>query len=129
MNLPQDLRYAKTHEWVRIEDDLAVVGITDFAQEQLSDVTYVELPTVGDQLLPGHEAAVLESVKAASDIYAPVSGTVVEINEALNDQPEQVNKDPFGNGWLFKLEPASLEDDLAMLMTAEQYEATASAND
>ena len=124
MNLPKELRYAKTHEWVRIEDDLAVIGITDFAQEQLSDVTYVEMPAVNDQFLPGDEAAVIESVKAAADMYAPVSGTVVEINEELNDHPDLINRDPYGGGWIFKLAPDNLEDDLAELMSAEDYEAS-----
>ncbi len=124
MNLPAELRYARTHEWVRIEDGVAIVGITDFAQDQLSDVTYVELPSVGDQFSAGEEIAVVESVKAASDIYAPVGGTVIEINESLNDQPELVNQDPYGSGWMFKLEPENL-DDLQALLTASQYEKVA----
>ncbi|MDD4735378.1 MAG: glycine cleavage system protein GcvH [Kiritimatiellae bacterium] len=124
MNLPAELRYARTHEWVRIEDGVAIVGITDFAQDQLSDVTYVELPSVGDQLAVGEECAVVESVKAASDIYAPVSGGVIEINESLNDQPELINQDPYGSGWMFKLEPENLED-MQALMTAAQYEKVA----
>lgn len=124
MNLPAELRYARTHEWVRIEDGVAIVGITDFAQDQLSDVTYVELPSVGDQFTAGEECAVVESVKAASDIYAPVGGSVIEINESLNDQPELVNQDPYGSGWIFKLEPDNL-DDLQVLMSAEQYEKVA----
>ncbi len=124
MNLPAELRYARTHEWVRIEDGVAIVGITDFAQDQLSDVTYVELPSVGDQLAAGEECAVVESVKAASDIYAPVGGAVIEINESLNDQPELINQDPYGSGWMFKLEPENLED-MQALMTAAQYEKVA----
>ncbi len=124
MNLPPELRYARTHEWVRIEDGVAIVGITDFAQDQLSDVTYVELPTVGDQFSAGEEIAVVESVKAASDIYAPIGGSVVEVNEALNDQPELVNQDPYGSGWMFKLEPENLED-MQALLTAAQYEKVA----
>ena len=124
MNLPPELRYARTHEWVRIEDGVAIVGITDFAQDQLSDVTYVELPAVGDQFSAGEEIAVVESVKAASDIYAPIGGAVVEVNEALNDQPELVNQDPYGSGWMFKLEPENLED-MQALLTAAQYEKVA----
>ena len=124
MNLPPELRYARTHEWVRIEDGVAIVGITDFAQDQLSDVTYVELPAVGDQFSAGEEIAVVESVKAASDIYAPIGGSVVEVNEALNDQPELVNQDPYGSGWMFKLEPENLED-MQALLTAAQYEKVA----
>ena len=124
MNLPAELRYARTHEWVRIEDGVAIVGITDFAQDQLSDVTYVELPAVGDQFSAGEEIAVVESVKAASDIYAPVGGAVIEINESLNDQPELINQDPYGSGWMFKLEPDNL-DDLQALLTPAQYEKVA----
>lgn len=124
MNLPAELRYARTHEWVRIEDGVAIVGITDFAQDQLSDVTYVELPSIGDQFTAGEECAVVESVKAASDIYAPVGGAVIEINESLNDQPELINQDPYGSGWIFKVEPDNLED-MQVLMTAGQYEKVA----
>jgi glycine cleavage system H protein len=121
MNVPKDLQYTKTHEWVRHEDDGVTVGITDFAQAQLSDVTYVELPAVGDQVNTEDEVAVLESVKAASDIYAPVSGVVVAVNTVLNDSPELVNSDPYGDGWLFRLEPDN-EADLDELLDADQYE-------
>lgn len=121
MNVPKDLQYTKTHEWVRHEDDGVTVGITDFAQAQLSDVTYVELPAVGDLVNTEDEVAVLESVKAASDIYAPVSGVVVAVNTVLNDSPELVNSDPYGDGWLFRLEPDN-EADLDELLDADQYE-------
>ena len=120
MNLPEELRYAASHEWVRIEGGVAVIGITDFAQDQLSDVTYVELPEMDSQYSAGEEVAVVESVKAASDIYAPLAGVVIEVNESLEDQPELVNQDPYGSGWLFKMEPENLAE-MEKMMTAEQY--------
>lgn len=121
MNIPKDLQYTKTHEWVRVDDDMAVVGITDFAQAQLSDLTYVELPAKGDLLTVNEEVGVLESVKAASDLYAPLGGVVTEVNEDLIDHPERINSDPYGDGWLYKLslsDPSELDD----LMDADQYE-------
>src|SRR5271165_6398086 len=107
------LRFTRDHEWVRLDGDLAVVGITDYAQSQLGDVVYVELPEIGRHLVKDKEAAVVESVKAASDVYAPVSGEVVEINDALAADPAKVNADPMGEGWFIKLRPADpkqLED-------------------
>ncbi len=98
-----DLRYSKEHEWVRVEGDVAVVGISDYAQAQLGDVVFVELPEVGKLLAKDGEAAVVESVKAASEVYAPLSGEVVEVNEALVDEPELVNGAPTGEGWFFKI--------------------------
>jgi len=121
MNIPRDLRYTSSHEWVRLRGKIATIGITDFAQAQLSDLTFVELPAKDDSLSASDEAAVVESVKAASDVYAPLSGTVVEINERVVEHPELINADPYGEGWLFKLEvsnPAEVED----LMDADQYE-------
>ena len=115
-------RYTKDHEYIRVEGDTAVVGISDYAQEQLGDVVYVELPQVGKALEKGGEAAVVESVKAASEIYAPVSGEVVEVNGALEGAPGTVNEDPAGKGWFLKLklkDPSELED----LMSEEQYRA------
>ena len=103
MSVPQDLFYAKTHEWVSLDEGIATIGITDFAQSQLSDLTFVELPDVGTEFSAGDEAAVVESVKAAADVYAPVAGEVVEINVNLEDSPELINKDAFEAGWLFKL--------------------------
>jgi len=120
MDLPDDLRYTESHEWVRIEAGVAIVGITDFAQDQLSDVTYVELPDADVFMDAGDEAAVVESVKAASDIYAPITGTIVEINAQLEDLPELVNQDPYGSGWLFKMTPQNL-GDVENLLTAQQY--------
>lgn len=102
-NIPENLRYTKDHEWVRIEDGSAVIGITDFAQKALGEVTYVELPEPGTTIEQGTEFAVVESLKAASDVYAPVTGKVVAINEALADEPRRINADPYGAGWLCKV--------------------------
>lgn len=121
MAVPQDLFYAKTHEWVSLDDGIATVGITDFAQSQLSDLTFVELPEVGTVFEGGDEAAVVESVKAAADVYAPVAGEIIEINSALEDEPELINKDSFGKGWLFKLKVVD-EADVDVMMDADSYE-------
>jgi glycine cleavage system H protein len=123
-NTPAELKYATTHEWLRLEGDIAVVGITDHAQDALGDLVYVELPDVGDVLHAGDEAGVVESVKAASDIYAPVSGEVIAINETLSDSPEIVNSEPYDGGWLYKIRIADASE-LDALMTAEEYAAQA----
>ncbi len=120
MNVPKELKYRDTHEWVRVEGDLAVVGITDYAQGELGDVVYVELPEVGRKVQAGEAVAVIESVKTASDIYAPVSGEIVEVNEALGEHPEKVNEDPYGEGWLFKIRMERPEE-LEALLDAEGY--------
>jgi len=118
---PPGLRYARTHEWARLEQDGTVtIGITDFAQQALGDVVFVEHPELGRALEPSDEAGVVESVKAASDIYSPIAGTVVAVNEALEDAPEQVNQDPYGEGWFFRVEPADAAE-LDGLMDAEAY--------
>ncbi len=117
---PSELRYARSHEWARQEEDAVVVGISDFAQDALGDVVYVELPAVGQSLDAGSEAGVVESVKAASDIYAPASGVVVAVNEALEEAPERVNQDPYGDGWFFKMELES-QADLNDLLDADAY--------
>ncbi len=120
-SIPSELRYVSSHEWIRIEDDgTAVIGITEHAQESLGDVVFVELPQVGAILASDDEAGVVESVKAASDIYAPISGEVVAVNEALEDAPETVNSSPYGDGWFFKVK-LSDEGQLAELMDAEAY--------
>jgi glycine cleavage system H protein len=120
MNNPADLKYTESHEWVRTEADGSLaVGITDFAQDALGDVVFVELPKIGQMVEAGKECAVVESVKAASDIYAPLGGEVVAINEALADAPEQINADAFG-AWLFKLKPANL-GELDRLLDAAAY--------
>ena len=127
--IPTDYRYATTHEWARLDEDgLVVVGITDHAQNALGDVVYVELPEEGQQVSAQAEAGVVESVKAASDIYAPVSGTIVAVNAALEEAPETVNDDPYGDGWFFKLQPddAGEMDDL---LTNEAYADVCEAED
>ncbi len=121
MDTPRNLKYTNSHEWVRVEGKNVTVGITDFAQDQLSDLTYVELPTIGDSFSAQEEVAVLESVKAASDVYAPISGTITAVNEQLLDHPELVNTDPYGQGWLFKLSPDD-KTELEGLMDADQYD-------
>ncbi|MEJ2555465.1 MAG: glycine cleavage system protein GcvH [Anaerolineae bacterium] len=121
MKLDLNARYTDSHEWVRKEDDLIVCGISDHAQDELSDVVYVELPEVGDSFPKGESFGVVESVKAASDLYMPMGGEIVEVNDALEDSPEIINKDPFGEGWLIKFEPsdASEWDDL---LSPKEYE-------
>jgi glycine cleavage system H protein len=120
MNVPDDLRYTESHEWVRVEDENARVGITDHAQAELTDVVFVELPQVGKQVEARGATAVVESVKAASDIYAPVKGTVVEVNKALESNPALINTDPFGEGWIFALKMDS-PDDVKQLKDAAAY--------
>lgn len=121
---PSELKYVSSHEWVRMEDDGTVtVGITEHAQEALGDVVFVELPEVGAALGSGDEAGVVESVKAASDIYAPLSGEILSVNQRLEDSPEVINSDPYGDGWFFTMrlaDPADLDE----LMSAEEYDAT-----
>lgn len=130
-NIPHDLKYAGTHEWVRAEGDgIYTIGISDHAQELLGDMVFVELPAVGDTVTMGDECAVTESVKAASDVYAPVTGEIVEINEELEDSPELINSDAYGDGWLFKVQVSS--DDLSELddlMDAEDYEMSIDEDD
>lgn len=120
MSVPNDLRYTKTHEWAREEGDLVVVGITHYAQEQLGEVVYVELPEVGRGVDAGEELGTLESVKAVSEFFSPVAGEVVEVNERLEEEPGLVNDDPYGDGWLVKVKPSGEESDL---LDAEAYEA------
>ena len=123
-NIPSELRYASSHEWARVEPDGTVtVGITEHAQDQLGDVVYVEVPEIGVVFAAGDEAGVVESVKAASDIYAPVSGEVVAVNELLEEEPETVNSEPYDKGWFFKLKPGD-EGDLDGLMGADDYQAS-----
>jgi glycine cleavage system H protein len=120
MLVPDELRYAETHEWVRPEGEIATIGITDHAQAELTDIVYVELPQVGAALEAKQAAAVVESVKAASDIYSPVSGEVIEVNSELESNPAQVNTDPYGLGWLFKVR-LSHPEEVASLKTAAEY--------
>ena len=119
--IPSDLKYAATHEWARLEEDGTVtVGISDHAQDALGDVVYVELPELEQVIAAGDEAGVVESVKAASDVYAPISGTICAINEALEDAPETVNSDAYTDGWFFKMQPADI-GELEELLDAEGY--------
>jgi glycine cleavage system H protein len=122
MEFPGELRYSAEHEWLRVDGGRARVGISDFAQDALGDVVYVQLPDLGASVVAGGSIAEVESTKSVSEIYAPVTGTVVEVNETLNDAPEQVNQDPYGTGWIFVLEladPSEVED----LMDANAYRA------
>lgn len=117
------LRYTKDHEWVKVEDGVAVVGITDHAQQQLGDVVFVDLPNVGDTHDLGEEIAVIESVKAASDIYMPLSGEVIEVNEDLTDKPSLVNSDALGAGWIFKIALSAYQEEEKQLLKEEDYNA------
>lgn len=119
-DVPDDLRYLESHEWLRTESETTRIGITDFAQDELGDVVFVELPAEGDELTAGEEFGVVESIKAVSDIYAPVSGTVTAVNEALFDQPELINEDPFEAGWMLEVELAD-EGEIDELLDADAY--------
>jgi glycine cleavage system H protein len=119
LSVPEELQYTKSHEWVRTEGDTATIGITDHAQEELGDIVFVELPEEGATLDAGDSFGTLESVKAVSDLYAPVGGEVVEVNEALNDSPEKINEDPYGEGWIIKLR---VSDGGVALLSASDYE-------
>ncbi|HEX4342095.1 MAG TPA: glycine cleavage system protein GcvH [Verrucomicrobiae bacterium] len=118
--IPADLKYAKSHEWVRVSDGVAAVGITDHAQQELTDVVFVELPEVGRKVKAGEACAVVESVKTASDIYSPVSGEVIEVNKVVADNPALVNTEPYGKGWFFKIKLADTAE-LNALMTPDKY--------
>ena len=122
MNVPDDLKFAATHEWIRVNGDIATVGITDHAQAELTDIVFAEPPTVGAKVSAKEALAVVESVKAASDIYTPVSGEIVETNDALSDNPALINMDPYGAGWIFKIKMAD-PSELARLQNAEAYRA------
>lgn len=118
--IPEDLYYSEEHEWVRIDDDIATIGITDYAQDQLGDIVYVDLPTVGDVIDAGSVIGELESTKSVSDIFAPIAGEVVARNDALEGGPEVVNSDPYGEGWLIKVRPSD-EDPTEALLSSEAY--------
>jgi len=118
MKIPDDLRYTEEHEWVRIEDDLAVVGITDYAQNELGDIVFIELPEVGDVVVATEAFGTIEAVKTVSDLYSPVSGTVEEVNEALTDSPDLVNKEPYSDGWMIKVKYTEIPENL---LTAKEY--------
>ncbi|MBI2400218.1 MAG: glycine cleavage system protein GcvH [Deltaproteobacteria bacterium] len=121
MEFPKDLKYTKEHEWVKVEGNIATVGITDYAQDSLGDVVYVELPQEGASVTKHEPFGVVESVKAVSDLYSPLSGTVTEVNDAIVDSPEAINEDPYGDAWMIKVEISS-DSDLGDLLTADEYQ-------
>jgi glycine cleavage system H protein len=127
MNLPSDLKYSKTHEWVRADGDVATIGITDFAQHELGDVVYLDLPKVGRTLKAGDPFGTVESVKAVSDLYAPVSGEVTEVNDALLEAPEGINSSPYETGWMLRVRMSS-PSDVESLLDAAAYEASAGSH-
>ena len=126
---PSDLKFLDSHEWIRVDDNTVIVGISDHAQNELGEVVFVELPAIGDEFVSGDEAAVVESVKAASEVYTPISGEVIEVNEALEENPELVNTSPYEDGWFFKLK-VSDENLVSIdsLMTAEEYSSMLDGN-
>jgi glycine cleavage system H protein len=121
MNIPEELCYTKEHEWARMEGDLCVIGITDYAQGELGDIVYVELPEPGTQVEIMGEFGVVESVKTASDLYSPIAGEIVEVNDELADSPELVNDSPYGEGWMLKIRPSNLDEDWETLLDADGY--------
>lgn len=123
MNTPSELKYSKDHEWVRIEGNVATIGITDFAQGELGDIVFVDVDSVDEDLTAGDVFGSVEAVKTVSDLFLPVSGKVIEFNDALEDEPELLNSDPYGNGWIIKLDVAD-GADMSELLTAEEYQAT-----
>jgi len=120
-NIPDDLHYSKDHEWVRVDGDVAIVGITDYAQDSLGDVVYVELPKVGDDFAANESFGSVESVKAVSEVFSPVSGKIVGTNEALADTPEKVNQDPYGEGWMIRVQMSN-PGEVDSMLTAAEYE-------
>ena len=120
MNIPQELKYTKDHEWVRIEGDVATVGVTDFAQGELGDIVYVEVETVGETLEKEEVFGTVEAVKTVSDLFSPLSGEIIEFNESLEDTPEKVNSDPYGDGWMVKIR-ISDQDQISDLLSASEY--------
>ena len=120
MDFPGDLKYCKEHEWVRLEGDVAVIGITEFAQDELGDIVYVEQPKVGDTVSQNEQFGVVESVKTVSDLYSPVSGEVVEVNDEVSSSPELINKEPYGTGWIIKVKTSDAAE-LANLLSADDY--------
>lgn len=123
MNTPSELKYTKDHEWVKIDGNIATIGITDFAQGELGDIVFVDVDSVDDDLSAGDVFGSVEAVKTVSDLYLPVTGTVIEFNSALEDQPELLNSDPYGDGWIIKVQIAD-DADLSELLSAEEYQAT-----
>ena len=127
--MPSDLKFLDSHEWIKVDDNTVIVGISDHAQNELGEVVFVELPAIGDEFISGDEAAVVESVKAASEVYTPISGEVIEVNETLEENPELVNTSPYEEGWFFKLEVSDENlGSIDSLMTAEEYSSMLDGN-
>ncbi|MFW9911444.1 MAG: glycine cleavage system protein GcvH [Candidatus Thorarchaeota archaeon] len=120
-SVPDELKYSKDHEWIKVEGDLAIVGITDYAQHSLHEITFVELPEVGSSVEADSECGLVESMKASSDVFSPLSGEIVEVNSNLEDAPELVNEEPYGKGWMFKIKPSNLDAEIDALMDAKAY--------
>ncbi|MGH7909657.1 MAG: glycine cleavage system protein GcvH [Thermodesulfobacteriota bacterium] len=120
VEIPEVLKYTKEHEWARVGDDIVIIGITDYAQDALGEIVYIELPSEGDEITRGEPFGAVESTKAVSDLYAPISGEVVEVNEALLDSPEAINEDPYGEGWMVKVKPYD-PSELDDLMDSDEY--------
>ena len=126
---PSDLKFLDSHEWIKVDDNTVIVGISDHAQNELGEVVFVELPSIGDEFVSGDEAAVVESVKAASEVYTPISGEVIEVNDALEENPELVNTSPYEEGWFFKLKVSDENlESIDSLMTAEEYSSMLDGN-
>ncbi len=127
MNIPADCLYTKEHEWVKLSGDVALIGITEFAQGELGDVVFVQLPAVGTKVAQGDSFGTIEAVKAVADLYSPVSGEVVAVNSELDGTPEVINRDPYGSGWIVKIKPSNFDKDKASLLTVEAYRDLTSA--
>ncbi len=121
MLIPEGLKYTKEHEWIQVDGEVGIVGITDYAQNELSDIVFVELPEVGQKVAKGERVATLEAVKTVADVYSPVTGEVIEVNERLTDEPDLINRDPYGDGWIVKIKIEN-PDELNDLLSAEEYE-------
>ena len=117
-----ELKFTKEHEWIKIKDGVAIIGISDFAQEQLGDIVSIELPKAGGIFRQGQTVAIVDSVKASSDIYAPISGEIIEVNEGLIEKPEMINQSPYDSGWIAKIKPSNMEEEFESLMTKEKYD-------
>jgi glycine cleavage system H protein len=117
-----ELKFTKEHEWIKIKEGVAIIGISDFAQEQLGDIVSIELPKAGGVFRQGQTMAIVDSVKASSDIYAPISGEIIEVNEGLIEKPEMINQSPYDSGWIAKIKPSNMEEEFESLMTKEKYD-------
>lgn len=120
--MSSELKFTKEHEWIKIKEGVAIIGISDFAQEQLGDIVSIELPKAGGVFRQGQTMAIVDSVKASSDIYAPISGEILEVNEGLIENPEMINQSPYDSGWIAKIKPSNMEEEFESLMTKEKYD-------